>query len=270
MNKFTKKWVANIFIIWGLSILICIYPNQLMIEASEQSTAKDGEHPTLFTYPLQKQYPETVAYFGTDSKNEIVLTFDDGPDEKFTPQILDVLKKHNVKATFFLLGKQAEKHPQIVKRIQKEGHNIGNHTYKHSNLHIKGNKKFQEEILKTSQVLKQIVGYEPRLFRAPLGKLNGNLVESLGELNYFVVGWSVDSHDWTTKSVYQITTNVVSSIHPGAIILMHGGDYGGVDLSYSIKALDQIIPQLKEKGMNFVTVSELLHISDQREGISLP
>lgn len=210
---------------------------------------------------LQERYPETIVLSGDRSENRIALTFDDGPDPRFTPQILDVLKGYNVKATFFLMGTRAEAYPELVQRIIDEGHIIGNHTYWHPNLVERGDiPTLENEVNRTEDTLAEQIGYRTKLFRAPYGFLNNELVEKLQDMNYSVVGWSVDSLDWQEAAPEVISYNVLSNIHPGGIILMHDGAEWEGDRTNTIEALRQLIPTLKDEGMEFFTVPELVDI----------
>ncbi|WP_240795475.1 polysaccharide deacetylase family protein [Aquibacillus halophilus] len=210
---------------------------------------------------LQERYPETIVLRGPQSENKVALTFDDGPDPRFTPQILDVLKEYNIKATFFVMGARAEAYPDLVKRIIEEGHIIGNHTYWHPNLVEEADiNTLEREVTKTEATLAELIGYQTKLFRAPYGFLYNELVEKLANMNYTVVGWTVDSLDWQEAPPEEIAYNVLSNIHPGAIILMHDGAEWEGDRTNTIKSLRQIIPTLKDEGMEFETVPNLLNI----------
>lgn len=208
-------------------------------------------------YPLQSKYPEIMLYKGSTDKKVIALTFDDGPDHRFTPQVLDVLKKYDVKATFFLLGTRVQKYPDMVKRIDKEEHVIGNHTYWHPELPNTGEENMAWEIKKNEEEMKNITTNISNLFRAPYGAMNDDLVKKLGKMNYRGIGWSVDSEDWKSLSSEEIKKNILKQIHPGAIILMHSAGHWSQDLSGTAEALDELIPYLQEKGYEFVTVPEL-------------
>lgn len=214
---------------------------------------------------LQQRYPETVVLRGPSTENKLALTFDDGPDPRFTPQVLDVLKEHNVKATFFLMGARAEAYPDLVKRIINEGHIIGNHSYWHPNLVKEADLvTLEREVTMTEDALERLVGYRTKLFRAPYGFLYNELVEKLAEMNYSVVGWSVDSLDWREGPPEEIAYTVISNIHPGAVILMHDGGEWDADRTNTIKSLQQLIPTLKGQGFEFVTVPNLLNIPYQK------
>lgn len=210
---------------------------------------------------LQERYPETIVLSGPRTEKRVALTFDDGPDPRFTPQILDLLKEYDVDATFFLMGSRANAYPDLVKRIQNEGHIIGNHTYWHPNLVEKGDLAILErEVTNTENTLADLIGFQTKLFRAPYGFLYNELVEKLRDMNYTVVGWSVDSLDWKEEAPEIIANNVLSKVEPGSIILMHDGAEWDGDRTNTIKSLRQIIPALKEQGYEFVTVPEMLNI----------
>lgn len=210
---------------------------------------------------LQQRYPDVFFLQGAANENQVALTFDDGPDPRFTNDVLDVLNQYNVPATFFLMGSRAVAYPEIVTRIQNEGHVIGNHTYFHPNLAEESSlETLEREVSRTEDALNDIIGFRTRLFRPPYGFLYNELVEKLAEMNYFVIGWSVDSLDWQEDPPEVIASNVLDITHPGAIILMHdGADWDG-DRTNTIEALKQIIPTLQEQGYEFVTVPELLNI----------
>ena len=210
---------------------------------------------------LQQRYPDVFFLQGTSDQNQIALTFDDGPDPRFTNEILDVLNQYDVPATFFLLGSRAAAYPEIVTRIQNEGHVIGNHTYFHPNLVDEADiAMLEQEVIRTEDELYDIIGYRTHLFRPPYGFLYDELVEQLAKMNYSISGWSVDSLDWQEDPPEIIASNVLDNMHPGAIILMHDGAEQDGDRTNIIEALHQIIPTLQEQGYEFVTVSELLNI----------
>ncbi|NRF93205.1 polysaccharide deacetylase family protein [Paenibacillus frigoriresistens] len=148
---------------------------------------------------------------------KVALTFDDGPDDKYTPRILDILKKEQVKATFFIVGEHAKQHPQMMKRIVEEGHVIGNHSWDHLNLSHASTDKIQSEIVSTDDVIKQITGVVPNLFRAPYGAVSPQVVKESLSSGHQLIGWSVDTLDWDGKSVLQIVNSVRKEVSPGAI-----------------------------------------------------
>lgn len=209
---------------------------------------------------LQQKYSDALVLRGNQTNNRVALTFDDGPDIRYTPQILDVLDRHNVKATFFLIGSRANEHRDIVRRIHESGHAIGNHTYWHPNLPKEDIQRLHWEVTETEKVLVDILGYKPRLFRSPYGALNEEIMDMLTDLNFTAVGWDVDSLDWKQEGAEVIQDNVLSNVGFGSIILMHDGGDWSMDLSGTAEALDVIITKLKEDGTEFVTIPELVDI----------
>lgn len=230
------------------------------LRGGNENTQRNRQQP-VSNIELQQQYPETIVLQGPANVNKVALTFDDGPDPRFTGQVLDVLKEYNVPATFFLMGSRAIAFPEIVERIVAEGHIVGNHTYWHPNLVKEGDlATLETEVTRTENVLNDLVGYRTKLFRAPYGFLYGELVEKLAVLEYTVVGWSVDSLDWQEEPPTVIANNVLSNVTPGAIILMHDGGDWDADRTNTIESLRQIIPTLQQQGYEFVTVPDLLNI----------
>ncbi|WP_026671882.1 polysaccharide deacetylase family protein [Alkalihalobacterium bogoriense] len=214
---------------------------------------------------LQQKYPDTVVLRGDTTQLQVALTFDDGPDPRFTPQVLDILNQYNVPATFFVMGARAEVYPDIVRRMVEEGHIVGNHTYWHPNLVEQADVAVLErEVNQTEDLLENMIGYRTKLFRAPYGFLYEELVEKLAEMNYSVIGWSVDSLDWRELPSQDTAFNVLSNVEPGSIILMHDGGDWDADRTSTIEALHQIIPALQQQGFEFVTVPELVGIPYQK------
>ena len=210
-------------------------------------------------YPLQTKYPDIVLYKANTDKKIIALTFDDGPDDKFTPQILNVLKKHNVKATFFLLGTRVHKHPNVAKQILDDGHTIGNHTYWHPELTKKNIDSMVWEIEQNEKELERILQIKTNLFRAPYGALTEKQIQKLSELGYRIIGWSIDTEDWRNLPAGEIKRKILNQLHPGAIVLMHSAGHWTQDLSGTVQALDEIIPLLKKEGYMFVTIPEMFN-----------
>jgi len=189
---------------------------------------------------------------------QIALTFDDGPDKTYTPQVLDILKEHDIKATFFVVGIQIAKYGDVLKRIQKEGHAIGNHSYHHAKLTECSPDQIAEEIAKTDEALRKVLGSGTDLFRAPYGATNEQVKNTVASAKQELVHWTVDTRDWAGTPPEQIMEIVKKQAKPGGIILMHS--FGGKDgkLDNTVQVLPQMIDYLKQKGYTFVTVPELL------------
>jgi peptidoglycan/xylan/chitin deacetylase (PgdA/CDA1 family) len=207
------------------------------------------------------QLGNIVYYEGTNTKKEVALTFDDGPDTVFTPQILDILKKNNIKATFFIVGNRAEANKEIIKRIAKEGHAIGNHSWDHADLDRLGPDQIIYEIKKTEDTLFSLLGYRPSIVRPPYGAADKKVLQKIGDMGYRVIDWSVDSLDWLGTPPKMITYIVKKETRPGGIILQHCASGKRENLSNTITALPEIIQYLKSANYTFVKVPELLNVS---------
>lgn len=213
---------------------------------------------------LVVKYPDTFKLRGSSQEKKVALTFDDGPDTRFTPKVLDALKASQVKATFFVLGSQASTHPDIIRRIVREGHVIGNHSYSHANLPKLSVDKFQNQIMNTENVLQGLIGYAPKLIRPPYGAINEEQVRWVADHHYLIVNWNVDSLDWKSLNSEQVLSNIMQQTKPGSIILQHSGGAESQDLSGTVQAIGPLITKLKAAGYTFVTVPELLHVAKSK------
>ena len=184
-----------------------------------------------------------------DVKPRIALTFDDGPHPVYTPKLLDGLKERNVKATFFVVGKNIEGREDIIKRMDEEGHLLGNHTYDHVKITGLPEEEACAQITKTSELVKEITGKNTEFVRPPFGAWDKKL-ECGFEM--FPVLWSIDPLDWTTKNVDAVVQKVLSRAEENSIILLH--DY----YDSSVEAALKIVDALLERGFEFVTVDELV------------
>jgi polysaccharide deacetylase family sporulation protein PdaB len=199
---------------------------------------------------------EVVWNVKTDQKL-IALTFDDGPNPKYTPQILDILKENQAKATFFVLGQRVRMFPRIVIREVNEGHEIANHTFDHHYLKHVAPEKLKEEIRQTQEAIFEVTEQMPRVFRPPGGFYDQALLDLAREDHFTVVMWSwyQDTKDYRRPGADKIVQTVLSHAHNGDIVLFH--DLQG-DCSQTVAALKKILPELRKQGFEFVTVSELL------------
>ncbi len=184
----------------------------------------------------------------------ISLTFDDGPDHN-TLNILNLLQKYNCKATFFCIGKQVEKYPEIAKKIIDQGHIIGNHTYNHSKwIDIYSTEKFTDEIISANTVIKNITGKEPLLFRPPYGVTNPNIARAIKTTGHRVIGWNKRSFDTTITSENIILKRVTNNLKGGDIILLHDTK------SITISVLEQLLLFLQKNNYTMVSIDELFSI----------
>lgn len=197
-----------------------------------------------------------VIYSWHSNDKKIALTFDDGPHPTQTPEILEILAEYDIRATFFVIGQNVSYYKDLVKLEFESGHEIGNHTYSHSNLRNLPSDTIKKEISDTENIVFDNVEYRTRLLRPPGGCLNEELCTLAFENDYTVVCWSVDTRDWAHTPTKDIVDNVLNSVKGGDIILFH--DYVSGE-SPTPEALRIIIPTLLDEGYEFVTVSELIN-----------
>jgi len=191
----------------------------------------------------------------------VALTFDDGPDPRNTPAILDILAKYGAHATFFSVGKEVENFPDITRRAVAEGHEIGSHSYSHARLTTLSVDRFAEELDRSEEAVMKAGGRKPVCFRPPYGALTPGAMKILAERGYYVVLWVCESNDWVRISEAQIVSRVLTNVRPGAIVLMHDG---GGPRPRTVGALPKIIEGLLEQGYRCVTVSELIKLAEER------
>ena len=225
--------------------------------AADAATTRSTDQPDyarLFPHVFARQGPP---------RRQVSLTFDDGPDSHYTLQILDVLKREGVHATFFVLGEHVRRYPDVARRIVREGHALGNHSFDHRNLRTMGAQALNWEVTATDRELLRATGQRTRYFRAPYGSVDSQIITQLGRMGYTVVNWSVDSRDWRSIPSSQVIANVLAEVRPGAIILQHCAGNEREILTGTVAALPVIIHRMRAQGYEFVTVPTLLG-SDSR------
>ena len=215
-------------------------------------------------YKVLPAYP-TLFRAGGGSGHRVVLTFDDGPDPEWTPKILDILKAYRVKATFFILGREAEDHAELVRRIAEEGHEIGNHSFLHPNLAEVSDARIRLELNATQRLIESLTGHSTTLFRPPydadsspsdLAELEPiRVAQSLG---YLTVLENIDPCDWQRPGVDNILQRIKDQRPRGTIILLHDG---GGNRAQTVAALPRLLDYLKERGDQVVSVADLLGLS---------
>jgi cellulose synthase/poly-beta-1,6-N-acetylglucosamine synthase-like glycosyltransferase/peptidoglycan/xylan/chitin deacetylase (PgdA/CDA1 family)/spore germination protein YaaH len=223
--------------------------------------AVDGEGYLTAKYVKFAQFP-TLYHQGAGGEHQVAITFDDGPDPRWTPKILDILKAANVKAAFFIVGVNAERYPDLVRRIVNEGHEIGNHTYYHPNLALCWPEHIRLELNATQLLLETITGRGTTLFRPPYGADTGPTglselapLKVAEDLNYLVVLEDIDPQDWAKPGADIILRRIKQQRHDGSVILLH--DAGG-DRSQTVEALPRILDWLHARGDTIVPLSTLL------------
>src|SRR4051812_32120994 len=188
---------------------------------------------------------------------KLALTYDDGPNDRCTTQLLDVLAKHGAKATFFLLGEFVEQRPEIVRAIAAAGHDIGNHTWSHPYLIWASPGEVRQQLERTSKVIEDAIGKSPKLFRPPFGGRRPGTFAFARQLGMETVMWRVSTYDWEADSPEFILKKARAGIRGGDVILMHDGGHKrmGVNRAHTVAATDQLISEYKPKGYEFVGVS---------------
>lgn len=212
----------------------------------------------LLTTPAHAATSQFIMQ-SNSSEKVIALTFDDGSDGTNFSKILNTLSNHQIKATFFLTGSGTRAHPAIVKTAVQNGHDIGNHSFDHPDFTTLTPAQMLNQLSQTETIIKNATGKTSKpFFRAPYGATNQSVLSTVGNAGYtYTLHWTIDTLDWTGNSSSTITNRIVNNIKPGAIILMHTGD----GASGTPNALNTVIPQLKNMGYRFVTLSQLLKLA---------
>ncbi|MBD2451521.1 polysaccharide deacetylase family protein [Nostoc sp. FACHB-152] len=193
----------------------------------------------------------------------IALTFDDGPWPQSTTQVLDILKQNNIKATFFVVGNNVKNYPDLLKRVNIEGHAIGNHTWHHW-YHFMNQQAAAYEIDHTTDLIYKTTGVKTNLFRPPGGIMHNGVAAYARNRKYAVVMWSSDSVDYSQPVVPKLVDNVFRLAKPGGIVLMHDG---GGNRSRTVQALPEIVARFRKQGYRFVTIPELLEMQDKEQSL---
>lgn len=207
---------------------------------------------------------KNTVYKGIVNEKVVALTFDDGPSSIWTPKILDELKKANVKATFFMLGKHVEEYHAIAKRVAEEGHEIGNHSYSHHIIISQKSDNLIKEIKDTEKIIQTVTGKTTIYFRPPKAWITNKERAKIESLGYKVVLWTLNSKDWVTFDDKYMVSYIIKNIQPGDIILFHdsGGAFSieGGDRHETVRTIPLLIEKLQREGYRFVTISELLNL----------
>lgn len=212
--------------------------------------------PVLQLIPaVAREAPAFNMFFrGDPALPTVALTFDDGPHPAYTPRLLRILAQHRVRASFFVVGKMAVRHPELVRAEATAGHLVANHSYSHRDLAALPAAEVGEEWLKCSQVVWQITGQEPRFCRPPGGSCNDRVVQIAAGLGLSTVMWTKDPGDYGAPGVEHIVNVTAGRAQPGAILLLHDG------AAQTVEALPQVITVLRRKGFAFQTVEEMARI----------
>lgn len=220
------------------------------------STLPITPFPTLLWQEIAAlQVQNRLLYYGNQYIPEIALTFDDGPNPYYTPQVLAILQQYRIKATFFCIGRQVAQYPALVKQEYEDGNIVGNHTWSHPNLALLSSDAILTQINSTSDAIQHATGVRPTFFRPPYGTFNAQVLTQVNQLGLTTIIWNDEARDWTTPGIDVITNRILGLAGDGAIILLHDG---GGDRSQTIAALPTIITTLQARGFKFVTLSQLV------------
>jgi peptidoglycan/xylan/chitin deacetylase (PgdA/CDA1 family) len=221
----------------------------------EGETASGGD---TNKYRRGHNIPGKLYWAGSAEDKKVALTFDDGPENFWTPKVLEILKEKQVKATFFVIGKQAQAYPNMLRKIDAEGHIIGNHTLDHADLTKLDAPAVTKEIAECAAIINHIMGKNPKLVRPPFGFHNEKVDSVIYSRDNMIILWSLDTDDWQGLDSASVQKRVLPKMKNGYIVLQHNGV--NPRLGGSVEALPIMIEELKKQGYTFVTIPELLQI----------
>ena len=189
----------------------------------------------------------------------VALTFDDGPSENLTPELLDILKAHHIHATFFVIGENAARYPEILQRAVREGHEVGSHSWSHPAFAKMSENAVRRELQKTDDAIRSAIGHSPTLLRPPYGSITAHQKQWIhADFGYDIILWDVDPLDWKRPGSTVVMNRIVKETRPGSIVLSHDIHPG------TIAAMPETFDKLQAKGFKFVTVSELIKMATPR------
>lgn len=251
-SKHSFFYRLNVRLPWLKLVAVCLIGVLAILDLCDLTISYIGDPINkIRVAPMSKHVRATERVL--EGKMLIALTFDDGPSGTTTPQLLDILHEKDVFATFFMLGNMARNNPDIVKRVEKEGHEVASHTMYHQNLNRLSATAVQADIDEANAVFQDTLEHIPTFTRPPYGNANDTVRNIIGTP---LILWSVDTLDWKNKNTDDILSTTMSQVHDGAIILMH-------DIHpTSVEAVPTLIDTLRANGYEFVTLSELVKIRD--------
>ncbi|MDM5189270.1 polysaccharide deacetylase family protein [Bacillus sp. DX4.1] len=197
-----------------------------------------------------------IYHKGVGDEKQVALSFDDGPDDVYTPKILDVLSRKNIRATFFVVGEQIKLFPEMLKRIVVEGHALGNHSWSHPKFPELTTSELKNEIQWTDEEITSVTGYKAEIVRPPFGLFTNSDLHIIDDLGLKLVMWSVDTLDWMGLPMEHIISTVMREVSSGSIVLQHSLNI--LPLDGTLEALPVLIDKLASQGYKFVTIPEML------------
>jgi peptidoglycan-N-acetylglucosamine deacetylase len=221
-------------------------PTHISVRKPTLSPTKAPVHAPVLAYPL---------FYGNTQLPEVALTFDDGPNPYYTPQVLTVLQQYGIKATFFDVGYLVADYPNIVRQEYHQGNLVGNHSWSHPELTLLSATAILSQITSTSNAIKAAIGVRPTFFRPPYGAMNHIVLAEANYLGDTTVLWDASAGDWKLPGVKVIVSTILHYIHNGSIILLHDG---GGNRAQTVAALPILITTLENRGYTFVTVQRLV------------
>jgi peptidoglycan-N-acetylglucosamine deacetylase len=209
--------------------------------------------------PTGQWYGRTFTGLARHTKL-LALTYDDGPNDRYTQRLLEVLARHNVNATFFLIGRYVQQRPEIVRQIVKAGHSVGNHTFTHPLLTWRSAAEIRRQLSGCHRALCESIGQYSNLFRPPFGGRRPAVLRIVRELGLEPVMWNVTGYDWNAPPAAVIENKVIKQIRGGDVILLHDGGHRqmGADRSQTVVATDHLIARYKAEGYEFVTIPSMM------------
>jgi peptidoglycan-N-acetylglucosamine deacetylase len=209
--------------------------------------------------PTAQWYGPTFTGLASGSR-QLALTYDDGPNDPHTLRLLEILAKHNVHATFFLIGRYVQQQPQIVRAIAQAGHVVGNHTFTHPLLIFRSETEIRQELTQCRDALQDAIGKPSNLFRPPFGGRRPATLRVARQLGLDSVMWNVTGYDWNATPAAAIERKVAKQTRGGDVILLHDGGHKqmGADRSQTVIATDHLIARYKSEGYEFVTIPQMM------------
>lgn len=251
--KMVKTTIVFLVLMMSITSIFCFSASTINLSPNWGVKFRESNMPPTGNATSEFLRKYDAFFIGDIKQKNIYLTFDAGFEAGYTPKILDILKKHNVKATFFVVGHYLKTSPEIINRMVKEGHIVGNHTYSHCNvIKLIDFNSFQNEILTFEQLYKKTTGLDAeKLYRPPEGKFNEKNLEYAKKLGYKTFFWSLSYVDWQNPTKELALKKLFPRIHNGAIILLHNTSKTNADI------LDELLTYYKNSGYKFCSLKEL-------------